>query len=246
MRFINIDEIYVPVRQLEKTLNWYEAIFHAAIAREANGTARVIFPDGAVTLFEAEKVYPYPTNPFGICTYDGKVTYSEFRSKGVVVSDLEIWKGMQTFDCADPDGIPIGIVGWNEKGFENRQFIRVNGYSHVVKNLKRAREWYEGLFRAEVQYDFTYTTKAHGEVHAVSYKNYRLSLVEVPEAPSVWFTPFSINTSNAEEARQYFSDHKVDASEMEDSAGGKRFYITDTDGNKIGIVEGGINVGVWK
>jgi catechol 2,3-dioxygenase-like lactoylglutathione lyase family enzyme len=246
VRFINIDEIYVPVRHLEKTLNWYETIFHAAIARESNGSARVIFPDGAVTLFEAEQVYPYPTNPFGICTYDGEVTYSEFHSKGVVISDLEIWKGMQTFDCTDPDGIPVGIVGWKEKGFENRQFIRVNGYSHIVKNLKRAREWYERLFGAVVQYDFSYTTKAHGEVHAVSFENYRLSLVEVPEAPPMWFTPFSISTTDAEEAMRYFSDHKVDVAEMEESVGGKRFFIKDMDGNQIGIVEGGVNVGIWK
>jgi hypothetical protein len=244
--FKNIDEIFLPVSDLKTTGKWYKDVFQTEISDEENGSIRVIFADGAITFKESDETYSYPTNPFGICTYDCESTYKEFKLKNINVSELEDWKGMQTFDCFDTNEIPIGMVGWKEKGYKNQQFIRVNGYFHIVKNLSASRKWFEHLFDAEVQYDFSFETKEHGEVHAIGFKNYRLSLAEIPKAPSIQHIPFTVSTFNIEDAMKHFINNKVKVTEIEMENNFKRFNIVDPDGNQLGIVEGEVNKGIWK
>ncbi|WP_096189538.1 VOC family protein [Evansella halocellulosilytica] len=117
-----IDSVFLPVRNLKHSEQWYKNLFGLEpVFRSDDGRyVGFRFPQEeviqtALTLYQVTDIPKLPGQLFNFYTEDVYATYEALKDKGANVSAIHTAEGMTFFDMTDPDGHEIGVVTFPEK-----------------------------------------------------------------------------------------------------------------------------------
>ncbi|HET7579274.1 MAG TPA: VOC family protein [Bacillales bacterium] len=244
----HIDAIFLPVLNLEESLEWYKKYFGVKVNwrdREGWNAAGVSFEFGGMVLLERELINQSDHIRFNLYTPDVAFSYRHLKENGVEVNKFVQYDDMDCFDFKDSSGNWIGIVGcWKEEGVEQGEYGGPDAVFLPVSDIKKATEWYHSLFGFQYhiatdldpQYPFRYGFNRIG-----SDRNHPrgFSLVETPKRYPTSHIPFNMQTEDIEKVHRYLKEKGVTVTDIMDSGTFLWFNFTDLDGNELGFVEGG-------
>jgi catechol 2,3-dioxygenase-like lactoylglutathione lyase family enzyme len=256
MNFIQLNQIFLPVINLNKTLNWYLEHFNLTHAGDGHLDGRNIkelsFSNTSFFLVEHDHVNRYTHIPFNFHTNMISEIHGQLTKKGITVTEITNDDDMLCCDFYDPEGNRIGLV--YETNNNNPSYLEVGGTFLTVRNLNEAVNWYQ----EKLGYEFHYfqATGAAGVIGptpvympeitiyyaGVSKKSFqsewsRISLVETPEFNPLVYKPYNILSSSIEEDYALLCMRGVKILDIAGIDGNLRFSFFDMDGNQIEIVE---------
>lgn len=243
-----IDAIFLPVLNLEESLEWYMKHFGIKVNwrdQEGWNAAGVSFQFGGLILLEREFINQSDHTRFNLYTPDVESSYRSLKENGIEVNQFVQYDDMDCFDFKDPSGNWIGVVGrWKEEGVEQAEYIGPDAIFLPVSDIKKATEWYHALFG--IQYDLASDLDPQ---YPLQYGFHRISdnrnhprwfnLVETPNRYPTSHIPFNMQTGDIEKAHRYLKEKGVTVTGITDSGAFRWFNFSDPDGNELGFVEGG-------
>lgn len=155
---------------------------------------------------------------------------------GAHVPKIEEWKGMLCTETIDPSGNRIGVVSWNEQGYENTDsLIRIGGYFLPVKSLRDMQQWYEKYFGVQVKYSFTIEADNHSPLPAISFGDeFRLTLVETGDRANFDYSPIAVTVEKLDETLDLLEKSSVN---VEKESNQDEYLIEDIEGNPVRLVK---------
>lgn len=257
MNFRFLDDIYLPVSNLEKSAEWYAEHFGLKATRRDNvehaPAAALSFASTGFVLVQSDTVNRYTHIPFNFHTNRIEELHLTLQAKGVIVTKLIADEGMLCCDFYDPDGNRVGLCyELAPEGIESH--LEVGGTFLTVRDLDASVRWYQD----KLGFDFHYfsATGAAGYVGptpdyveglTIRYAGFkpfspespwsRMALVETPVVYPLVHIPYTIQSSDAEENHRRLRALDVQLSDFQDDGSRKQFYFYDYDGNPIGIVQ---------
>jgi catechol 2,3-dioxygenase-like lactoylglutathione lyase family enzyme len=244
-----MDAIFLPVTNIEKSLDWYTNVFGLKLNwrdKDPNfNAAGVGFKFGSFILVEKANINHSEHIPFNIYTSDVSYCYRTLKEKGVEVNQLCEYEDMSSFDFKDPDGYWIGIVGdWNEEGMKKGEYMGPDALFLPVRDIEKSAKWYTELFGIEYQfhqesspqYPFRY---AFWKMGTSNHHPKWFNLVETSTVFPMEHIPFNIQIEDADMMHNFLKDKGVKLTDIMDAGVFRWFNFIDPNGNEIGFVEGG-------
>jgi catechol 2,3-dioxygenase-like lactoylglutathione lyase family enzyme len=122
--FKRIDAVFLPVKDLEKAIDWYVENLGLSLRFMQKGVASFNVSETPLTLLQYK--YPGFTEPpsrnfefkprteifFNFYTSDIRAAHKRLRERGVKVGEIKNNDGLQEFDFYDPDGNHLSVVSW--------------------------------------------------------------------------------------------------------------------------------------
>lgn len=255
MEFEYLDKIYLPVKDLERSAEWYNQHFALVRTKSSLDKRQMImsFSETSFILLECDRINQYSHIPFNFHAKKLKEWRDRLLQNGVTVTELKKDNDMLCCDFYDVDGNRIGLVQ-EERQTEKEDHIEVAGTFLTVKNLLDSVKWYEDVFG----FDFFYfhATGAAGYVgptpeyvegltiHYAGVRNTRfqseqsrMGFVETPEFNPLVHVPFTLQIADSEKAYQKLSDKGVQLTDFYNDGREKGFCFYDCNGHRIGIEE---------
>lgn len=250
MSLLCMNEIYLPVTDLERSLNWFEWIFGVRLEWRHADKVKISFSgNGSIVLVKSEELNRYTHIPFNLESYNMVKSLAMLKEKGVKVSKSSITDGFHCFDFFDPDGNRIGIVGSEVPlNIEQDEKIAVRSTFLAVKNIDRVVDWYSHIFGlAFKQWTFTggagYNSPAYEHDVTISYASADflqrdgMAFAETPDVNPLVHMPYAIRASDAGGLYKELKERRVEVTRLREGNGTKGFAFIDLEGNTIGIVE---------
>ncbi|HEU5138684.1 MAG TPA: VOC family protein [Bacillales bacterium] len=251
MNFLQLNKVYLPVKDLEDTAKWYRDQFGLTKSWEGEvdgrQAAELAFSETSFTLIGSDHVNRYSHIPFNFHTNEIEAVRDSLMRKGSVVTDVIDEGEMYCCDFYDPEGNRIGLV--EEKNGATDQ-MQVGGTFLTVRDLEDAIKWY----RNKLDYDFHFfsvtggagyigqtpeyvqeLTIRYAPVSSESFqtRSSRMAIVETPEFFPLTYKAYSILSSNIEEDYETLRSRGVHIVQKSD----QKFTFQDADGNEIEIVK---------
>jgi len=239
MNFISLHEVFLPVRDLLKSQQWYSKHFNFELA----------FQELSLYLVESRELNTYTHIPFNFHTNKLNEMHERLSKSGIVVT--EITEDGECFDFYDLDGNRIGMC-LDQYDEPNR--LEFGGTFLTVRNLMKAIEWYKK--NLDYEFDFFEATGGAGVINptlqynpyqtiqyaSISNKSFRtnwsrMNLVETPIFRSRTHKVYSILSSNLEDDYFELKSRNVKLSQIMKTKNDQRFSFYDLDGNEIEIVQ---------
>lgn len=237
MNIFKVEEIYLPVTNLEQSLEWYLCNFPLSLKWRKEHSAGVAFEHGTtLVLVQLHKLNHYVTAPFLFKVYDTRQVYDDLIRKGVEVSEMQEWHQLLSFRFFDLDGNPIAVGGGNETEFENWTFIGIEGNRLTVKNFHQAIEWYCKHLGAEIQYASVTSTRLQNDAKVDLLKNIPISLIE-SDAPPLVYKQCTFRTTDACADYNELLYKNVTLTELIKNESEIIFSFYDMEGNEFGVIE---------
>lgn len=116
--FDEMAAIWIPVRNLERSVTWYSETLGFKLAYHWGTGADFLIGAGPMVLTLIEKPDMVPlgsfdeatgTPYFGFSTKDIERTHALLSGRGVEVSQIKEYEMVSSFDFKDPDGNLIGV-----------------------------------------------------------------------------------------------------------------------------------------
>ncbi|HET7579271.1 MAG TPA: VOC family protein [Bacillales bacterium] len=253
MNFLSLNEIYLPVTDVETTAKWYRDKFNLSRSWEGkvagSRAVELAFSNTAFTLVESDCVNHYSHIPFNLQTSVIKEIHASIKQNGVTVTDLIDEGDLYCTDFYDPEGNRIGLV-FEKSGGSPEEHIEVGGAFLTIRDLDKSVQWYHDKLGFE--FHFFEATGGAGyigpmapEYHPSTTIHYagvlnkyfesehsRIALVETPEFTPLVHKPFNILSLNLEEDYEILRSRDVHLTPISDG----RFTFQDLDDNEIEIV----------
>ena len=115
-----IGSIFIPVSDVEQSLNWYTTYFDAKEIGRWEGGIGLCLPDGSTQLGLIQTSSPQPTTfkdasgqahvYFNVICEDIHFAYQSFEQAGLIATPLHDFGGMSCFEVVDPDGHTISLI----------------------------------------------------------------------------------------------------------------------------------------
>lgn len=250
MNFRYLDDIYLPVTDVEKSAAWYGEHFGLKVIRRGNvahaPAIALSFANTGFVLVQSDTVNRYTHIPFNFHTNRIEELHRALQAKGVIVTKLAVDEEMPCCDFYDPDGNRVGLC--YESAPEGVEFhLEVGGTFLAVRDLDASVRWY----REKLGFDFHYFSATGGYVEGLTiryagFKPFspespwsRMALVETPEVYPLIHIPYMIQSSDEKEDYMRLRALGVQSSDFQDDGSRKQFHFYDYDGNPIGIVQNG-------
>lgn len=248
MSLLYTNDIYLPVTNLERSLNWFESIFGVQIEWRREEKAKINFANHtAIVLVKSRELNRYTHIPFNLESDNMVKSQSMLIDREVTISKSSISDGFHCLDFFDPDGNRIGLVGGEVPGSTDQDDnIAVCAAFLTVKNIDRAIEWYSEKFglafrRWSFKGGAGYNSEAYEHNLTIKYasanylKRDGMTFAETPHVNQLIHTPYVIQSSNAYKLYIDLLRKGVKVTEFHDEKGTKSFEFIDVEGNKIGI-----------
>ncbi|MEN6480926.1 MAG: VOC family protein [Anaerolineaceae bacterium] len=119
--FVRIETVYLPVRNLDRAVQWYRDTMQLEILWKNETAASLKLGETPLTLlkyqfpgmseppYEDFEFVPVTEVLFNIFTSDIEAAHKLLEDKDVAVSDIEIHENLRDFIFADLDGNMIGV-----------------------------------------------------------------------------------------------------------------------------------------
>ena len=125
--FKRIDTVFLPVRDIERSVEWYSRNFGLEVAWKVPAAASLRLGETPLTLLKHRypgseeppspdfEFRPVTEIPFNLYTPDIAAAHRWLLEAGVEVSDIADRDGLHDFVVKDPDGNLFGVVWWSEE-----------------------------------------------------------------------------------------------------------------------------------
>lgn len=250
MSLLFTNDIYLPVTDLERSLNWFKSIFGVQIEWRREEKAKINFANHtAIVLVKSKELNCYTHIPFNLESDNMVKSQAMLIDRGVTVSKSSISDGFHCLDFFDPDGNRIGLVGSEVPGsMDQDDNIAVCATFLAVKNIDRAIEWYSEKFGLTFRCwsfkggaGYNSDTYEHDITIKYASANYLhregMTFAETPHVNQLIHTPYVIQSSNAYRLYIDLQGKGLRVTEFHDEDSTKSFEFIDIEGNKIGIIE---------
>lgn len=257
MNLYCVDEIYLPVTNLERSTRWVSTNFGLQCVRTESPHVRqatLAFPPNQFVVVESPVLNRYTHIPFNFHTNRLDHWHTHLRLRGVTVTALVKDDGMLCCDFFDPDGNRIGLVEEPRAGVPD-PYIEVGGTFLAVRDIDKAVEWYRQAFGFQFAFfsstesagyagptpeyvpglTIRYATVRRGGLKEPAWT--RLALVQTPEFYPLVHLPYSIRSENAEADYITLKSRGVTLSAFHDQPHRAWFDYSDLDGNVVRVVE---------
>ncbi|WP_162463338.1 VOC family protein [Paenibacillus psychroresistens] len=157
--FERIESIYVPVIDLQASINWYQQHLGLKLLSQEKTTAQFSVYDGItkLTLIETMNFKPiryineqHKAPYFNFHILNLKLTYEELESAGVKLSSISENEYLHSFEIIDPNGNWLGVCYEKEsspyykpESEQHPLLDRVGAVFIPVRDLQKSLDFYE-------------------------------------------------------------------------------------------------------
>ncbi len=112
MSLLSMNDIYLPVTDLERSTEWFRNIFEVQLEWLDGGKGKITFANNrAIILVQSAELNHYSHIPFNLVSQNMVKSRSMLIEKRVRVSKSSITDGFHCFDFFDLDENRLGLVG---------------------------------------------------------------------------------------------------------------------------------------
>lgn len=114
--FKRIDTVFLQVKDLEKSVNWYVEVlgFDLRWTDNENGYAAINISETPLTLVRTDNVIQSALSPFNFYSSDIERAHTALIEKGVEVEDIIDYGNVLSFNFKDLDGNKLGVCYFEE------------------------------------------------------------------------------------------------------------------------------------
>lgn len=123
--FARVDSVFLPVRNLQQAVNWYQRALGLELLWQVEGAACLRLDQTLLTLLQhafpghaeapPEHVFrPIDQVSFNLFTAEIEAAHHHLQQSGAQVSELEDHGEVRDFTFTDPDGNRLGVCWWPE------------------------------------------------------------------------------------------------------------------------------------
>lgn len=254
-RLKSIQNIYVPVRNIDKSKQWYQEKLGLEVKKESDATVdlQVYKGDTLLTLVQTDDFKPvqyldkdYITPYYNLNTLHAEKCHLRLQTYDVRVTDILELEMIKCFNLFDPDENVIGVCYEKEDSlyYEHTDeylpplFERVEAVFIPVIDLNRALNWYVNCLGMKLHINwkkgadlgFSDGRTLVTLLHTDDFKP--LSPLSKTNGKSY----FSFKTKNIQHTHSYLKKQQVTVSNIVQNESTASCQVVDSEGNSLEII----------